>query len=123
MSLETAIQENTAAIQNLIALLSQSGSIAQAPVAHSNSASDTEEGRTEKPTPAVAAKKPASKVSTSADEAVSVTYQDAAKAIQDLAKAKGRDAAIAVLATFNASKLPEVKESDFAAVVKACEAA
>jgi len=123
--LETAIQENTAAIHTLIALLSQGGSIAQAPVAHNNSASDTEEGRTEEPTPAVAAKKPASKAQTSADEAVSVTvtYQDAAKAIQDLAKAKGRDAAIAVLATFNASKLPEVKESDFAAVVKACEAA
>ena len=125
MSLETAISENTAAIHALIALLSQGGSITQATAAPSNIASDTEEGRTEETTPAVAEMKPALKAQTSAsvDEAVSVTYQDAAKAIQDLAKTKGRDAAIAVLATFNASKLPEVKESDFAAVIKACEAA
>ena len=122
MSLETAISENTAAIHTLIALLSQGGSKTQAKGARSNNASDTEEGRTEETKPAAAAEKPASKAQTSADEAV-VTYQDAAKAIQDLAKTKGRDAAIAVLANFNASKLPEVKESDFAAVVKACEAA
>ena len=123
MSLETAISENTAAIHTLIALLSQGGSKTQAKGARSNNASDTEEGRTEETKPAAAEEKPASKAQTSADEAVSVTYQDAAKAIQDLAKTKGRDAAIAVLANFNASKLPEVKESDFAAVVKACEAA
>ena len=122
MSLETAISENTAAIHTLIALLSQGGSKTQAKGARSNNASDTEEGRTEETKPAAAEEKPASKAQTSADEAV-VTYQDAAKAIQDLAKTKGRDAAIAVLATFNAIKLPEVKESDFAAVVKACEAA
>lgn len=110
MSLETTIAENTAAIRELIALLS--------------SKSDTKVSHiTEETKPAAAAEKPASKAQTSADEAVSVTYQDAAKAIQDLAKTKGRDAAIAVLANFNASKLPEVKESDFAAVVKACEAA
>ena len=109
MSLETTIAENTAAIRELIALLS--------------SKSDTKVSHiTEETKPAAAAEKPASKAQTSADEAV-VTYQDAAKAIQDLAKTKGRDAAIAVLATFNAIKLPEVKESDFAAVIKACEAA
>ena len=111
MSLETTIAENTAAIRELIALLSIK--------------SDTKVSHiTEETKPAAAAKKPATtNEKTSADEAVSVTYQDAAKAIQDLAKTKGRDAAIAVLATFNAIKLPEVKESDFAAVVKACEAA
>lgn len=110
MSLETTIAENTAAIRELIALLSIK--------------SDTKVSHiTEETKPAAAAKKPATNEKTSADEAVSVTYQDAAKAIQDLAKTKGRDAAIAVLATFNAIKLPEVKESDFAAVIKACEAA
>ena len=110
MSLETTIAENTAAIRELIALLSIK--------------SDTKVSHiTEKPNPAVAEMKPALKAQTPADEAVSVSYQDAAKAIQDLAKTKGRDAAIAVLATFNAIKLPEVKESDFAAVIKACEAA
>jgi len=51
------------------------------------------------------------------------TYQQAAKAVTDLGKAKGRDAAIAVLTKFGAAKLPEVKPEDFAAVIAACEEA
>lgn len=51
--------------------------------------------------------------------AAAPTYQDASDAITKLARTKGRDAAIAVLAKFGASKLPEVKPEDFAAVIAA----
>lgn len=51
------------------------------------------------------------------------TYQATADAVTKLAKAKGRDAAVAVLTKFGAAKLPEVKPEDFAAVIAACEEA
>ncbi len=51
------------------------------------------------------------------------TYQDTAAAVTALAKAKGRDAAVAVLSQFGAGKLPEVKPEDFAAVIAACNKA
>lgn len=51
------------------------------------------------------------------------TYQDAAVAITNLARIKGRDAAVAVLAKFEASKLPDVKPEQFAAVIAAATAA
>lgn len=124
--LEVAIQENTAAINNLIALLSQGGSLAQAPVAHSNSVSNTDEAQ-QQASPEVAVKKPAKSsakpVSEGTTAAVGVTYDDAAQAVQALAKEKGREAAIAVLNAFNAKTLKDVNESDFAAVKAACEAA
>jgi hypothetical protein len=137
MPLEQAIQENTAALHSLLAFL-QSGSAPtlairdggevnqpQAAVGE-NTASDTAEAPPAKPE--VAAKKTAKSSAKAEDEqpateAAGVTYDQAAKAIQELAKAKGRDAAIEVLKKFGAAKLPEVKESDFAAVVAACEAA
>jgi ABC-type uncharacterized transport system involved in gliding motility auxiliary subunit len=51
------------------------------------------------------------------------TYQDAAAAITKLSRTKGRDAAVAVLQQFGATKLPDVKPEQFAAVVAAAEAA
>jgi hypothetical protein len=133
MPLEQAIQENTAALHSLLAFL-QSGSAPtlairdggeviqpQAAVGE-NTASDTAEAPPAKPE--VAAKSSAkAEDEQPATEAEGVTYDQASKAIQELAKAKGRDAAIEVLKQFGAAKLPEVKESDFAAVVAACEAA
>lgn len=54
-----------------------------------------------------------------AGEAPAATYDDAANAVTKLARTKGRDAAIAVLSQFGATKLPEVKPEDFAAVIAA----
>ena len=51
------------------------------------------------------------------------TYQGTADAVTKLARAKGRDAAVAVLSKFGAAKLPEIKPADFRAVIAACEAA
>lgn len=134
MSLEIAISENTAAIHALIAALSNpsvavtSGDVpAQAPVAK-NSASSTPEGASMPKAEAAVKKsakadeKPAADVAT-APAAGDVTYEDAAAAVQALAKSKGRDAALAVLKAFGASKLPDVDVSRFADVVAACEAA
>lgn len=50
------------------------------------------------------------------------TYQATADAVTKLAREKGRDTAIAVLTKFGASKLPDVKPEQFAAVIAECEA-
>ena len=47
----------------------------------------------------------------------------AAEAVTKLSRTKGRDAAIAVLKSFGADKLPDVKAEDYAAVVAKCNAA
>lgn len=65
---------------------------------------------------------PAPQASTAADAPV-VTYKEAAEAVTKLSRTKGRDAAIAVLKSFGADKLPDVKPEQFAAVVAACQAA
>jgi hypothetical protein len=70
------------------------------------------------PAEAVAAPEP--KAENSAPQQA-YTYDDAAKAVQNLAKAKGRDAAVAVLAKFGVAKLPELTDtSKFADVIAAC---
>ena len=50
-------------------------------------------------------------------------YETAARAVTALAKARGREAAVAVLAQFGAARLPEVAPEQFAAVIAACEQA
>lgn len=107
MTLEAAIQENTAAVRDLIAQLKTActGAMCASTVA-------LQPVKEEKPrdlaqtAEAKAAKEP--------------SYQDAAKAITDLARAKGRTAAEEVLKRFGAEKLPQVKAEDFAAVIAAC---
>ena len=54
--------------------------------------------------------------------AATPNYQATADAVTKLAREKGRDAAIAVLTKFGASKLPDVKPEQFAAVIAECEA-
>lgn len=67
---------------------------------------------------------PAQKADNSeATETKAPTYQDAANAVTALHKAKGRDAAVAVLAEFGAAKLQDVKPEQFADVIAACEKA
>lgn len=51
------------------------------------------------------------------------TYEDASKAIIALSKAKGRDAAVAVLEKFEAPNLKAVKPEDYAAVITAAKKA
>jgi hypothetical protein len=83
----------------------------QAPVSANNSASSMP--KTSLP--------PAEAV-TAAPVAAGVTYADVAAAITNLSKTKGREAAVAVLARFGATKLPDVKPEDFAALIEAAKA-
>lgn len=126
MSLEQALIDNTAAIRELIAAISNGVPTTAQQVAAVVEEAKVEEkpvkkGKPEKaetPKQEVAATpEPKEEVAPAADDAPVVTYQDAAAAITALSKAKGRDAAVALLKKFGASKLPEVKEEDFAAIV------
>lgn len=145
MSLEIALQENTAAIKNLIAVLAnQAGSTAkaskkaaapqpqtdiavgdaadaQATVAK-NGASSTPEARNSSPVEAAAQVKadPVPVEQPQEPGAAGVTeptYQDTAAYITRLSREKGRDVAVALLKEFNAAKLPDVAAADFAAII------
>lgn len=66
---------------------------------------------------------PASAQTPDAPAANAPDYETAARAVTALAKARGREAAVAVLAQFGAARLPEVAPEQFAAVIAACEQA
>lgn len=126
MSLEAAVIENTNAIRDLIAALSKgipttavqvAAVVDQAPV-------ETEpEGKPETLTQMSGAQAEKALDGHANAPADQPTYQDAANAVTKLARTKGRDAAIKVLAQFNAKTLPDVKAEQFAEVIKACEKA
>lgn len=127
MSLEAAIEANTNAIRDLIAAIGNSLHATTAQVAAVvKEAKPKAEKKQETAKPEAASTPttveepaaPEQKADTS-EEKLAPTYDDAAKAITALAKAKGREPAMAVLSKFGASKLPEVKPEDFAAVIAA----
>lgn len=131
MTLEAAIQENTAVLRELIAAINAqaAGGAALKTATITNKTVEGVKAPTASPAPSPAettkdpaAPAPAAPNADGAD-AEEVTYQDAAKAVTNLAKAKGRPAAEEVLKQFGANKLPDVKPEDFAAVVKACNEA
>lgn len=51
------------------------------------------------------------------------TYKQASDAVVNLANAKGRAAAIAILESFGVAKLPEAKPEQYADIIAACEEA
>lgn len=89
MSLEVAIQENTSALRELIAAL-----------AHGV------------PTTSAQVEKVAADAA--AVEKVAPTYPDVVAAINKMGGVKGREAVIALLKTFGATKGPELKPEHFA---------
>lgn len=128
MSLEQALAENTAAIRELIAALSTNPVAAPAPAPEETrkpetvavadaepekkkpeAKKETEKEKTPEPAPENAPEQP--------------TYQETAAAITKLSRAKGREAAVAVLQSFGAEKLPEVDPSQFSAVLAAVQEA
>lgn len=149
MTLEAAIAENTAAVRELIAQL-RSGTALQQPTAEAIdanikalNAAQAQEAAAPKPTPAAkpaapaptppTAEAPASAPSPRANEpadppsaeahADAPDYAATARAINTLVKAKGRQAAVDVLASFKASTLKDVQPAQYAAVIAACEGA
>lgn len=132
MSLEIAIQENTAAIRDLVAAIrkgipttaEQVAAVVieaktEAKAEKKTKAEKVDKAETETPksdeAPA-ATQKQKDEPAAAADEPV-YTYQDAANAITSVSKAKGRDAAVALLADFGAKNLKEVKPEDYAALI------
>lgn len=56
-------------------------------------------------------------------ETPKATQREVAEAITNLVKAKDRASAVAVLAQFKVTRVPELKEADYPAVLAACAAA
>lgn len=92
------------------------------PTAEVAAVTDAPEKTVDASNPTAESAAPAPQASTVAD-APAVSYKEAAEAVTKLSRTKGRDAAIAVLKSFGADKLPDVKPEQFAAVVAACQAA
>ena len=123
MSLEQAIQENTAAIKALIAALGTGAtSQAAAPV----ETATVEEPKAEKPTKEKKQSAPAAtpelkdEVAPAADEPAPVSYDDCAQSVTKLAKSKGRPAAVALLGQFDLKTLQDAKDKpELLAQVKA----
>lgn len=113
MSLEQAIQENTAAIKALIAAL---GTGATSQAAAQAETATVEEPKAEKPTKekkqSAPAATPESKEDTAAaaDEPAPVSYDDCAQSVTKLAKSKGRPAAVALLGQFDLKTLQDAKD-------------
>ena len=126
MSLEQALIENTATLRELIAVMKGAQVASPVVVEETAAIQETKPAKKGKPEKAetpkqepVATPEPKEEVAPVADEdeGPAATYQDAATAITQLSKVKGRDAAVALLKKFGASKLPEVKPEDFNAIV------
>ena len=133
MSLEATIQENTDAIRALIAALANgvpttaaqvAAVVTEAKTEKVESAKKTQAAATqESPTPTASDNSASSSSATQEPEAAAPTYQDAAGAITKLSRTKGRDAAVALLYRFKASKLPDVQPDQFAEIIEAANAA
>ena len=123
MSLEQAIQENTAAIKALIAAL---GTGATSQAAAPAETATVEEPKAEKPTKEKKQQAPAAtpeskdEVAPAADEPAPVSYDDCAQSVTKLAKSKGRPAAVALLGQFDLKTLQDAKDKpELLAQVKA----
>lgn len=145
MSIEKTIAENTAAVLKLTETLlalnlqpiaaqpesdaakkpdAQKDTTARTPrTAAAGDASDKTGASSDSDAPpagdAQTAGEPAAQTTPDA-ESEPVTYEQASAAVTGLAKTKGRAVAIDVLKKFGATKLPEVKPEQFAALIKAC---
>ena len=124
MSLEQAIQENTAAIKALIAAL---GTGATSQVAAAAETATVEEPKADPKPPkekkqSAPAATPESKedAAAAADEPAPVSYDDCAQSVTKLAKSKGRPAAVALLGQFDLKTLQDAKgQPELLAQVKA----
>ena len=123
MSLEQAIQENTAAIRELIAAL---GKGAPSQAAAPTETATVEEPKVEKPAKEKKQQAPAAtpeskeEAAAAADDHAPVSYDDCAQAVTKLAKTKGRPAAVALLGQFDLKTLQDAKDKpELLAQVKA----
>lgn len=126
MSLEAVIQENTNALRDLIAQLQAGQAPAAIKVVEAVVRAAKESSKDPEPTTAeVKEKSKGDPKPEKADDASAseVTIDMVKKATTDLAKAKGRDAAVAVLAQFDAKNANDVKVERYAEYIAAASAA
>lgn len=126
MSLEAAIQENTAVMRELIARLTNSPTTAAAPqVANDPKPQAATTADTARTAAEAKADAPASKVESSGQHSPVVTYDDVKRAILELSKKKGRDAAVKVLSEFGVASGPELQKTPekFGAFVESAKVA
>lgn len=129
MSLESAIQENTTAMRELIAALMSSRAIAADAVARAAAdAIQVREPAAEKePAAELAAKTAGAAAPTpppaaaDSSQAKPVTYDDVKTAVLELIKKKGRDAAADVLSRFGVQKAPDLREEHYSEAVEMCK--
>ena len=122
MSLEAVIQENTNALRDLIAQLQAAQVPSAIKVAETVVQAAKESSK--EPEAAKAEVKAQPKPEKANDNSASeVTIDMVKKATTDLAKAKGRDAAVAVLAQFDAKNANDVKVERYADYIAAASAA
>jgi len=131
MSLEIAIQENTAALRELIAAISKGLPVAASTVAEVAAKSAEVTAKTEK---AAEVKKPAAQTASSqpgaqpqsegqkaaaqeSPAAADVTYDDVKAAVIELSKEKGREMTVALLSRHGVAKAPDLQPEQYAAVV------
>ena len=111
MSLEIALAANTEALREVAALLLKLGAMPGPGVVT--------------PTDVPAKVKPAAKapvaepIAEATPAPVALTYDDVKLAVIAVTKAKGRDAAVALLAKFGAQKAPDLRVEQYAAVCAA----
>lgn len=118
MSLEQAIQENTAAIKALIAALGTGATSQPAAPAETTpveepkaDAKPTKEKKQSAPAATPEQKDDAAAVTDEpASEAAPVIYDDCAASVTKLAKTKGRPAAVALLGEFGLKNLQDAKD-------------
>lgn len=126
MSLEATIQENTQAIRELIAALAHGITPTAAQVAAVTGKPPAPEAKPKATPKAEAAPAPTPEPAPEPEAfpgTTGYTYQDAAAAITKLSRTKGRDAAVALLYRFKASKLPDVQPDQFAEIIEAANEA
>lgn len=122
MSIEQAIAENTAAlnavaeaIRALVSNQNAAGAVAAVETAAAEPKAEQTKGKKQSAPAATQEQKAesaavADEVEETATALEPVTYDQCATAITSLAKGKGRAAAVEVLKSFGAEKLPDVKE-------------
>ena len=124
MSLEQVIQENTAAIRELIAALGKGApSQAAAPVENppvEEPKADAKPTKEKKQQAPAATPESQEEAAAAADEPAPVSYDDCAQSVTKLAKSKGRPAAVALLGQFDLKTLQDAKDKpELLAQVKA----
>lgn len=133
MSLEQAIRENTEAVRELIAALGKtnpvsapaaSEAVAQPAPAPAPAPAPKAAPAKAKPAPAAKAEEPVAPAPAPAPVAEpAIPYTDVATAVTDLAKAKGRQAAVDLLASFGVARATELKVEQYASVIAAAKVA